>query len=336
MESFTMTFDYSYVSNICSSNERLPLAIRTDKNIAKNFIDFIKENLIVVKNEFIPILSNWCNEKNDSTFSKISSIEYMGKNQTFDMEVEDAHSYKANGIFAHNTVNMPETVTEEEIEQVLLAAWRGGCKGVTVYRDKCRSGVLIATPEENKINIFKENNAPRRPRVLPAEIMRFTNKGEKWIGILGLLDNRPYEIFTGPADQVVIPTNVTHVEIIKERIDDNNVYNLKYVDKDGFSQEYKGLSRAFNREYWNTGRLVSAILRHGMPLPNVLQLLDKLEIDNHDSITTWKAGVKRMIKKYIHDGTKVTGETCKECNSNQLIFKEGCISCANCGWSKCG
>ena len=331
-----MTFNYNYVSTICSSNERLPLEIRTDKNIAKNFINFIKENSIIVKNEFISILSNWCDRENESTFSKIISIDYMGKNQTFDMEIEDAHSYKANGIFAHNTINLPEHTTEETVEQVLLAAWKSGCKGVTVYRDKCRSGVLVSN-EENKINIFKENHAPKRPKTLKCEVLRFNNNKEKWTCFLGLYDHKPYEIFTGLSEMVAIPFYVTQGEIVKEKLDDQtNIYNFKYIDKDGYSQEFKGLSRAFNREYYNAARLFSGLLRHGMPLPNLLQLIDRLEIEESSTISNWKSGVKRAIKKYIKDGTKInSSEKCIECGSNELVFKEGCISCASCGWSKC-
>jgi ribonucleoside-diphosphate reductase alpha chain len=238
------------------------------------------------------------------------------------------------------TYNLPESATEGDVEDIFLEAWKSGCKGLTVYRDKCRSGVLVnhTAEEENKINIFKENHAPKRGKVLPCDIIRFSNKGEKWIGFLGLLDNKPYEVFTGPQDMVPIPSSITSGEIVKDKAPDGskNIYNLRWVDKDGFTQEFKGLSRAFNREYWNIGRLVSGILRHGMPLRNLLDLIDSLEIDGSESITNWKNGVKRMLKKYIADGTKIKGEVCPECGSSNIIFKEGCLGCSDCGWSKCG
>lgn len=238
------------------------------------------------------------------------------------------------------TYNLPETATEGDVEDILLEAWRSGCKGITVYRDKCRSGVLVnhTAEEENKINIFKENHAPKRGKSLPCDIIRFSNKGEKWIGFLGLLDNKPYEVFTGPQDVVPIPSSISSGEIVKDKAPDGskNIYNLRWVDKDGFTQEFKGLSRAFNREYWNIGRLISGILRHGMPIPNVLQLIDSLEIDGSESLTNWKNGVKRMLKKYIADGTRVKGEVCPECGSSHIVFKEGCLGCSDCGWSKCG
>lgn len=234
-----------------------------------------------------------------------------------------------------NTTNLPATITTEEVHELYITAWKSGCKGLTIYRDGSRSGVLVST-EENRINVFKENHAPKRPKILPADIMRFVNKGEKWIGVLGLLEHKPYEVFTGPIESLPIPSYVETAEIIKERNGDgNSLYNLRWVDRDGFVQEFRGLSRTFNREFWNIGRLVSAILRHGMPIPNVILLIDKLEIDGSEHITSWKNGVKRMLKKYIADGIQVKGQTCPACHSTKLLYKDGCLSCGECGWSKC-
>ena len=235
------------------------------------------------------------------------------------------------------TVNLPKDVDEELVGKVYENGWRSGCKGITVYRDGSRSGVLV-TKSEKKPNVFQENDAPRRPKVLQCDVIRFTNKGEKWIGFLGLLDNRPYEIFTGLQESVNIPTYIESGEIIKRRNaeeDGHSRYDLKYIDKDGYVQEFRGLSRAFNREFWNTGRLVSGILRHGMPLPNVLSLLDKLDFGDSEIFSTWRNGVKRMIKKYIKDGTKILGDECPVCHSHNIVFKEGCKTCLDCNWSKC-
>ena len=235
------------------------------------------------------------------------------------------------------TVNLPNNATEDIVSKVYQMGWESGCKGITVYRDGSRSGVLVAK-KEKKADIFTENNAPKRPKSLPCDIIRFTNKGEKWIGFLGLMDNRPYEVFTGLQEAVNIPTYVTMAEIIKERgaeKDGHSRYDIKYVDKDGYSQEFRGLSRAFNREFWNIGRLVSGLLRHGMPLPNVLTLLDKLDMGESESISSWKNGVKRMIKKYIKDGTIVKGIECPTCHSSNLVYKEGCVTCLDCSYSKC-
>lgn len=235
------------------------------------------------------------------------------------------------------TVNLPHGVNEELVSNVYEEGWKSGCKGITVYRDGSRSGVLISK-SETKPNVFQEIDAPRRPKSLPCDIIRFTNKGEKWIGFLGLLENRPYEIFTGLQDSVNIPNYINVGELIKVKnveIDGHSRYDLKYVDKDGYTQEFRGLSRAFNREYWNIGRLVSGILRHGMPLPNLMALLDKLDFGEGESIASWRNGVKRMIKKYIKDGTKISGEECPSCNSNNIVYKEGCKTCLDCNWSKC-
>lgn len=235
------------------------------------------------------------------------------------------------------TVNLPKDVTEDTVGKVYEMGWKSGCKGITVYRDGSRSGVLISK-KDKKTDIFTENNAPRRPKNLPCDIIRFTNKGEKWIGFLGLLENRPYEIFTGLQESVNIPLYVTTAEIVREKgveTDGHSRYDVKYIDKDGYPQEFRGLSRAFNREYWNIGKLVSGLMRHGMPLPNLMTLIDTLDIGENESISSWKSGVKRMIKKYIKDGTVVKGKECDECGSTNLVYREGCVTCLDCSHSKC-
>jgi ribonucleoside-diphosphate reductase alpha chain len=234
------------------------------------------------------------------------------------------------------TVNLPEIATEDIVGMVYQMGWESGCKGITVYREGSRSGVLISKKEKTS-NIFVENDAPKRPKSLPCEVMRFTNKGEKWIGFLGLYENKPYEVFTGLQEAVNIPSSVTTAEIIKVKEaekDGHSRYDLRWVDKDGYNQEFRGLSRAFNREYWNIGRMTSGLLRHGMPLLNIITLIDKLDFGDSDIISSWRNGVKRMIKKYIKSGTFITGETCPDCQS-PMIFKEGCKSCSNCSYSKC-
>ena len=235
------------------------------------------------------------------------------------------------------TVNLPSEVSEEIVGKVYQTGWESGCKGITVYRDGSRTGVLI-TNKEKKANVFTENHAPKRPDLLVCDVYRFQNKGEKWIGFMGLLDNRPYEIFTGLQESVNIPNSITSGHILKIKnaeTDGKSRYDFIYIDKDGYKQEFRGLSRAFNREYWNTGRLISGILRHGMPIPNVLQLLDKLSFDNDDAISSWKSGVKRTLKKYIKEGTIVKGEECENCGSTNIVYKEGCMTCMDCQTSKC-
>lgn len=233
------------------------------------------------------------------------------------------------------TVNLPNNVTEELVGEVYKTGWESGCKGITVYRDGSRSGVLVSKTETKKTDIFGENDAPKRPENLPCDVMRFTIKGERWIGFLGLYDNRPYEIYTGLQEKVNIPNYVENgvIRKIKTKGEESR-YDFIYTDKDGYQQEFRGLNRAFNREYWNVARMLSAILRHGMPLLNVMGLIDKLDFGESD-ITSWKNGIKRMIKKYVKDGTKVKGEECPNCGSHKIIYKEGCKTCLDCNWSKC-
>ncbi len=243
------------------------------------------------------------------------------------------------------TVNLPQDATEEIVSKVYLEAWKSGCKGVTVYRDGSRSGVLVSNDEkkeEKPTNSVYENHAPSRPKVIKCDILRFQNNKEKWIGFVGTLDGRPYEIFTGLLEGFQVPTFVEDgwikkVKEIKKDEDGKEIkvsrYDFLYVDKDGYEQEMRGLSRAFDREYWNYGKLVSGIIRHGMPIKHALNLVDSLSLGG-DSIVSWKSGVKRMLKRYINEGEE-SGQKCPECDG-KLKFESGCQSCSDCGYSKCG
>jgi ribonucleoside-diphosphate reductase alpha chain len=238
------------------------------------------------------------------------------------------------------TVNVPNDVSEELISQIYTEAWRSGCKGMTVYRDGSRSGVLVAKDSKKKEeddNSFKETKAPKRPDRLDAEVVRFNNNKEKWIAIVGIYQGRPYEIFTGKSEDFIIPTYVEKGWIVKYRSEKNRTkrYDFEYEDNGGMVQEYRGLSRAFDKEFWNYAKLISGILRHGMPLNHAVDLVNNLNFET-DTINTWKAGLVRTLKKYIPDGTVDHKNVCPECGESSLVFKEGCITCSNCGYSKCG
>jgi ribonucleoside-diphosphate reductase alpha chain len=235
------------------------------------------------------------------------------------------------------TINLPSDATEELVDQLYVTAWQSGCKGVTVYRDGSRSGVLL----NNKEKEGGENDGIRfkRPKVLDADIIRFNNNEEKWIAFIGIKDNRPYEIFTGIIDDEMfpIPKSITKGKIIKNRDDqDNSRYDFQYTDKYGYNNTLGGLSHMFNKEYWNYAKLFSSVLRHGMPIADVVNLIASLQLDS-DTINTWKNGVERALKKYIPNDTKAKkGKTCTECGSEHLIYQEGCLKCTSCGSSKCG
>jgi ribonucleoside-diphosphate reductase alpha chain len=236
------------------------------------------------------------------------------------------------------TVNLPKEVTEDLVSKVYTTAWESGCKGMTIYRDGSRDGVLISN--ENKTEdktVFKETKAPPRPRKLEAEIVRFQNDYEKWIAVVGLLDGKPYEIFTGKADEFYLPPWVNDGWVIKIKTDSGNSrYDFQFEDKAGYKITIEGLSRSFNKEFWNYAKLISGILRHGMPLPYAINLVDNLTFNN-ESINTWKNGVVRALKKFIPDGTVEKKSVCPECHTvESLMYKEGCLVCKECGYSKCG
>ena len=239
------------------------------------------------------------------------------------------------------TVNVPNETTEDMVKKIYQTAWEVGCKGCTIYRDGSRSGVLVASTdkkEADSVSIFKESAAPKRPERLEAEIIRFQNNQEKWIAIVGVIEGRPYEIFTGRAeDTFVFPKYVTNGWVLKQKDDlGNKIYNFQYLDKDGYRVTMEGLSRSFDKKYWNYAKLISGVLRHGMPLAHVVSLVDGLSTEQ-DHINTWKNGVVRALKKFIPDGTQAAKTACPECKDEDgLIYKEGCLSCKSCGYSKCG
>lgn len=236
------------------------------------------------------------------------------------------------------TVNLPKDVKEELVGDLYVEAWKSGCKGVTVYRDGSRDGVLISTKKTKKEG-FEHHNSPKRPKSLEADIVRFNNNNEKWIAFVGILNGRPYEIFTGITedDALPIPNSIKKGYILKNRDDNGNKrYDFQYTNKYGFHITIEGLSYKFNPEFWNYAKLISGILRHGMPIKSAVNLISSLHL-NSETINTWRNGVERALKRYIPDGTKAkAGKKCENCGSEALIYQEGCLICQSCGSSKCG
>ena len=234
------------------------------------------------------------------------------------------------------TVNLPNSVSEALVADVYRTAWECGCKGVTVYRDGSRSGVLLDKNDKKKTE--QQPSAPKkRPKSIPADIVRFKNGSEDWIAFVGLRDGRPYEIFTGKIeeDAMYIPRKITSGHILKVREEDGSKrYDFQYVDRYGYKNTIGGISRLFNEEFWNYAKLISGVLRHGMPIEDVVSLIESLHLDS-ETINTWKNGVERALKQYITDGTRSKGK-CPQCGQENMAYQNGCLTCMSCGYSKCG
>ena len=240
------------------------------------------------------------------------------------------------------TINLPNDVDEDLVNRLYVEAWKSGCKGCTVYRDGSRSGVLISTKSDKKSELppcKPPTVVETRPRILDADVVRFQNNKEKWVAFVGLLDNHPYEIFTGVLDDdegIILPKNVVSGHIIKN-VDEhgNKRYDFQFENKRGYKVTIEGLSEKFNKEYWNYAKLISGVLRYRMPIEQVIKLVGSLQLDS-ENINTWKNGVERALKKYIQDGTEAKGKKCPNCGNETLVYQEGCLICKTCGASRCG
>jgi ribonucleoside-diphosphate reductase alpha chain len=239
------------------------------------------------------------------------------------------------------TVNLPKDVEEELVDRIYRTAWANGCKGITVYRDGSRGGGIYQNAKEGRSTSFQYHNAPKRPEKMEAEIVRFTNYDEGWIAVVGLYEGKPYEIFTGrSSDLTCLPKEVEKgwVRRVKNKKTDQARYDFIFLDNQGYEIIIQGLSRKFKKEYWDYAKLISGILRHGMPIHKVVELISKLSIGSDNDMMTWRSGVARALKKYVENGTK-SKNLCPECLKKgietQLEFKEGCEICPDCGHTLC-
>jgi ribonucleoside-diphosphate reductase alpha chain len=240
-----------------------------------------------------------------------------------------------------STINLASDVSEDLVGDIYMESWKQGLKGITVYRDGSRSGILVADDKkkEGRVNEYHETTVfPKRPKTIEASVVRFHNEKEKWLAVVGLINNKPYEVFTGKMkDAFNLPQWVEKGWVIKNR-DEIGVsrYDFRYVDSDGYKTTIEGLSRSFDKEFWNYAKLISGVLRHGMPMPYVVDLIQNLNLYD-DHINTWKNGVCRALKRFVPDGADAADKKCPECDDPEgLIYSEGCLKCVSCGHSKCG
>ncbi len=208
-----------------------------------------------------------------------------------------------------------------------------GEKGAALTRDEIVDVITESVELKNSVT-YNPEVIEERPTVLECDVVRFQNKKDKWVALVGLLNGYPYEIFTGLQDDdegIVLPKSVVSGEIIKHKFEDKpSRYDFKFRNKRGFITTVEGLSEKFNPEYWNYAKLISGVLRYRMPIQNVIKMVRSLQLDG-DGINTWKNGVVRALNKYVKDGTEAKGQLCPSCGKETLVYKDGNLVCTECG-----
>lgn len=311
-----------------------------DKNARVDFVDDLgdafEEFTVYHKN-----LEQWMKITGEKDMSKSPYAGATASEIDWEMRVElQAMVQKYTTHSISSTINLPTDVKEELVGDIYMESWKKGLKGITVYRDGSRSGILLADDKKKgKESDYKqEAHFPKRPKKIEADIVRFHNESEKWLAVVGLIDERPYEIFTGKMkDAFNLPQWLEKGWVIKNRDENGEArYDFQYLDKEGYKITIEGLSRSFDKEFWNYAKLISGILRHKMPMPYVVDLIQNLNMYD-DHINTWKNGVARALKRYVPDGSAAADKKCTECGDPEgLIYSEGCLKCVSCGHSKCG
>ena len=329
---------------------------KVNPNDSSTKVDFVDEvgdsfeEYIVFHHKFV----NWMEANGHSTIKRYSQeeiealIEKSPYYKATSSDVDWLQKVKMQGRIQqwvdHSisvTINLPNDVNEELVNKLYVEAWKSGCKGCTVYRDGSRSGVLLTANEKKKEKDCIEPPVivAKRPRELDADIVKFQNNKEKWIAFIGLLNGRPYEIFTGINDEdegIFLPKNITKGTIIKNVDENGNKrYDFQYTNKRGYKTTIEGLSHKFNPEFWNYAKLISGVLRYSMPVEQVIKLVEGLDLKD-ETINTWKNGVERALKKYVQEGIQLKGQKCPNCSQESLVYQEGCLTCTACGTSKCG
>lgn len=226
-----------------------------------------------------------------------------------------------------STINLPRGTTPDLVSELYIEAWKAGLKGVTIYVEGSKSGVLVSKEEQTKE--VRTEDAPKRPDELPCTVHHEGVKGEEWVILVGTLNNVPYEVFAAPRSVLDIPQDITHGIVHKHT---NKTVPSRYVFKSNGTTINLGKALKEVLDYGTLSRMVSMSLRHGVPIHFVV---DQLQKDPNTDLWSFNRVLARTLKTWIPDGTK-RDKQCPECQAPSLVYQEGCLTCTSCGYAKCG
>ena len=233
-----------------------------------------------------------------------------------------------------STINLPKGTEPEVVGRLYQQGWELGLKGITVYVDGSRTGVLLTENDKKDEEAFPQYSAPKRPDELECDIHHTTIKGEKWVVVVGLYDGKPYEVMGGLSDLIEIPRNRVTGYLVKHRFKTkNSIYDLR-IGTNGDTVIVKDLVKTFdNPNHSALTRIISLGLRHGA---NIQYVVEQLQKDKNSDMFSFSKCIARILKNYIPDGQEASEKTCPECGEDGLVYVEGCVTCTACGYAKCG
>jgi len=318
------------LQSILENNVPIPETYRNNKTLEEIKIDLEELDFTIVTNPHLFNLRSLIQSHFGPSTKRVKVIQDNGFVDTGDLEIDNEnHSYWANGIPVHNTINLPYEYPLEEFKQVYLNAYNTGyIKGVTTYRAGTMASVLSVKEEKNAEASDEEIilQDVKLPASSPAIVKKIKSEGKKWYitVILNEEQNRPFALFV---QTNAVEKNVTTVGAVDKLIELARTKGIPERHVLDVEEKMAGEANAIK-----IARVISLLLRHGVLIKNIVRILETLDVP----IGSFIFQIKKFLSQYIKDGEKVVGMVCESCGSHNVVYSEGCFKCSDCGNSKCG